>query len=334
MILSHINTGNFSTISFPNLGIEFDPPRGIQITDSFSIQFYGIIIALGLLLAVYYGLKRSRQFGLREDDILDGVLWIVPFAIICARLYYCAFSWSDYKDDPVSILYIWKGGLAIYGGVIGAAVGVVVFCLLKKIKLPAVLGLVALCFLIGHSIGCWRNFFNRGAFGAATDSFLKMGLLNSVNGTTVYYHPTFLYESVWNLVGFIALHFLSKKRQYDGQMALAYVAWYGLGRTFIEGLRMDSLYWGSLRVSQVLAAGTCFIAVAILLFMAFRKHDRAKLYANVMAETLEAEAEAEAAAKAEKKAKKCRCKKAAEEAAPVEEAAPAEETPVEETAEE
>ena len=317
MILA-INTSNFSTISFPNLGISFDPPRGITLGDNFSIQFYGIIIAIGLLLAVYYGIKRGREFGLREDDILDGVLWIVPFAILCARLYYCAFEWDSYKDDLWSIFYIWKGGLAIYGGVIGAAVGVVIHCLVKKIRLTALLDVVAIGFLIGQCIGRWGNFFNREAFGAATESFLKMGLENSVNGITVYYHPTFLYESLWNLVGFVALHFLSKKRQYDGQMALGYVAWYGLGRTFIEGLRMDSLMWGNLRVSQVLAAATCFLAVAVLLVMAFRKHDPAKLYGNMMAETLAAEAEAKAAAK-----KECPCRKKAQEEA--------QETPEEET---
>ena len=310
-----------SPISFPGLHIgEFNPPIGISFGDHFSIHFYGVIIAIGLLLSVYYGLKRSRQFGLREDDILDGVLWIVPLAIVCARLYYCAFSWDQYKDNPISILYIWEGGLAIYGGVIGAAVGVIVHCLVKKIKLPALLDLVAISFLIGQALGRWGNFFNREAFGEATESFLRMG----IDG--VYYHPTFLYESLWNAAGFVALHFLSKKRQYDGQMALGYVAWYGLGRTFIEGLRMDSLYWGSLRVSQVLAAATCFVAVAILLFMAFRKHDRAKLYANVMADTLAAEA----AAKAEKKT--CKCMKAAEAEAPAEEAI-AEEAPAEEAQE-
>ena len=297
-----LNPRDFSVISFPSLGLELNPPRGIEITDNFSIQFYGVIIAVGLLLAVYYGLKRSRQFGLREDDILDGVLWIVPFAIICARLYYCAFSWASYKDNLLSILYIWQGGLAIYGGVIGAAIGVVVFCKIKKIRLPAVLDLVALGFLIGQAIGRWGNFFNREAFGAVTDSFLRMGLLNAVTGETVYYHPTFLYESLWNTVGFVALHFLSKKRQYDGQIALGYVAWYGLGRTFIEGLRMDSLYWGDIRISQLLAAITCFLAAGVLLFMAFRRHDRANLFGNIMADTLAAEA----AAKAEKK---CRCKK-------------------------
>jgi phosphatidylglycerol:prolipoprotein diacylglycerol transferase len=178
-------------------------------------------------------------------------------------------------------LYIWKGGLAIYGGVIGAALGIVVFSLVKKIKVGAVLDLTSLGFLIGQSIGRWGNFFNREAFGAETDSFLRMGLTNKISGQITYYHPTFLYESLWNALGFVLLHFLSKKRKFDGQIALGYLAWYGLGRTFIEGLRMDSLYWGNFRVSQLLAAGTCFIGVALLMVGMFRDHDPAKLQVHV-----------------------------------------------------
>ena len=263
-------------ISFPGLGIELNPPRGFHI-GSMSIYFYGIIIALGLLLAVLYGLKRSSQFGLREDDILDGVLGIVPLSIICARAYYCIFSWSEFAENPISVLYIWQGGIAIYGAVIGAALGVVIFCLIKKAKLGAVLDLVAISFLIGQSIGRWGNFFNREAFGAETEVFIRMGI-----GST-FHHPTFLYESVWNAAGFVLLHFLSKRRQYDGQIALGYAAWYGLGRTFIEGLRTDSLYWGNFRVSQVLAAVTCFVAAAVLVVMAFKKHDKEKLFVNIVA---------------------------------------------------
>lgn len=275
-----MNPSNYSTISL--FGLEMNPPRGFEI-GPLSIRFYGIVIAVGLLLAVIYGLKRSKQFGLKEDDILDGVLGIVPFAIICARLYYCAFSWKSFTSDPIRILYIWEGGLAIYGGVIGAALGVVVFCLIKKIRLGAVLDIVALGFLIGQSLGRWGNFFNREAFGAATEGFFKMGLFNTVSQAFEYYHPTFLYESLWNAAGFAALHFLSKKRQYDGQIALGYAAWYGLGRTLIEGLRVDSLYLGSFRVSQLLAAVTCFAAATVLVILAFRKHDREKLFVNVVA---------------------------------------------------
>jgi len=205
---------------------------------------------------------------------------VTPFAILCARAYYCIFSWSDFASNPISVLYIWNGGLAIYGGVLGAVIGVSVFCKVKHIKLAALLDLVALGFLIGQSIGRWGNFFNREAFGAATDSFLRMGLFNTRTNAFEYYHPTFLYESVWNLTGFVLLHFLSKKRRYDGQIALGYAAWYGLGRALIEGLRVDSLYLGPIRVSQLLAAVSCIAAVGILLWQGMRSHDPAKLYAN------------------------------------------------------
>ena len=135
-------------------------------------------------------------------------------------------------------------------------------------------------FLLGQSIGRWGNFMNREAFGAATDSFLRMGLLNTRTGAVEYYHPTFLYESVWNACGFVLLHFLSKKRRYDGQIALGYAAWYGLGRSMIEGLRVDSLYWGPFRVSQWLALISCIAAVAVLIWQSRRPHDPKDLWVN------------------------------------------------------
>ena len=275
-----MNPANYSTISFPFLGgLSLNPPRAFSV-GPLTIHLYGLVIALGLVAAVIYACYRSSRFGLTEDNILDGVLWITPFAIICARAYYCIFSWDQYAADPISVLYIWHGGLAIYGGVLGAVLGVIVFCRIKKLSLPAVLDIVALGFLIGQSAGRWGNFFNREAFGAATDSFFRMGLFNTVTGMTEYYHPTFLYESVWNLCGFLGLHILSKKRKYDGQVALGYMAWYGLGRAWIEGLRVDSLYWGPFRVSQVLAAVTCVIGVALLIYQHFKPHDPEKLFAN------------------------------------------------------
>ena len=272
-------SAQYSVISFPSLGISVNPPRSISL-GPLNIYFYGIIIACGLVLAVLYCMNRSKEFGIQEDDILDGVLWVTPFAICCARAYYCIFAWHEYAADPISVLYIWNGGLAIYGGVIGALIGVSVLCKLKKIKLPAMLDLVLLGFLIGQSIGRWGNFMNREAFGAPTDSFLRMGLYNTLTGQTEYYHPTFLYESVWNLCGFVLLHFLSKRRKYDGQIALCYAAWYGLGRCLIEGLRMDSLYWGSFRVSQVLAGISCVAAVIVLIWQHFREHPKEKLWVN------------------------------------------------------
>ena len=272
-------SAQYSVISFPSLGISVNPPRSISL-GPLNIYFYGIIIACGLVLAVLYCMNRSKEFGIQEDDILDGVLWVTPFAICCARAYYCIFAWHEYAADPISVLYIWNGGLAIYGGVIGALIGVSVLCKLKKIKLPAMLDLVLLGFLIGQSIGRWGNFMNREAFGAPTDSFLRMGLYNTLTAQTEYYHPTFLYESMWNLCGFVLLHFLSKRRKYDGQIALCYAAWYGLGRCIIEGLRMDSLYWGSFRVSQVLAGISCVVAVIVLIWQHFREHPKEKLWVN------------------------------------------------------
>ncbi len=176
-----------------------------------------------------------------------------------------------------------------------------VFCRIKKLRLGAVLDLVALGFLIGQCIGRWGNFFNREAFGSETQSFLRMGLYNAFSGSTTYHHPTFLYESLWNLTGFIALHFLSKKRQYDGQIALGYAAWYGLGRALIEGLRTDSLYWGPFRVSQLLAAVSCLAAVAVLLYQNFKIHDPANLWVNRVA-AAKPEEEPETAAEEEAEA--------------------------------
>lgn len=285
---------NFTKISFPTFGIEIDPIRSFTV-GPLNIHLYGIIIAVGLLLAVAYALCRRKQFGLTEDDLIDGVLMIVPVAIIFARAYYCIFSWEQYAEDPLSVFYVWEGGLAIYGGVIGTVLAIIAYCYFKRLKIGAVLDIVSLGFLIGQSIGRWGNFFNREAYGAVTDSFMRMGLYNPYSRSYTYYHPTFLYESLWNAAGFVLLHFLSKKRRYDGQIALGYVAWYGLGRALIEGLRMDSLYLGSFRVSQLLAAVSCLAALGILIFMSFRKHDPADLFVNQRAaQALEAEETEEA----------------------------------------
>lgn len=280
-----MNPDNYSQIMLFGKWV-IDPPRGIDFTDSLSIRFYGIIIAVGMLLAVIYGCKRCKQFGISVDDLTDAVLALIPTAIIGARLYYCIFQWDQYKNDLISVLYIWEGGLAIYGGVIAAMLGAFIFCRIKKIKPLALLDLIALGLLIGQAIGRWGNFFNREAFGSETSGFWAMGLYNDKTGGWEYYHPTFFYESVWNAIGFVLLHFLSKKRKYDGQIVLGYVAWYGLGRAVIEGLRADSLYLDAaqtIRVSQWLAAVTCFLAVGVLLFMAFRRHDPMKMQVHIAA---------------------------------------------------
>ena len=269
----------YTEISFPALGLVMNPGRSISI-GPLTVHYYGAIIAFGLILGVLYACRRSKDFGLKEDDLIDGVLWVTPFAIICARAYYVIFRWAEeYAANPISVLYIWEGGLAIYGGVIGAVVGILVFCRCRRIKPAVVLDVVALGFLIGQSIGRWGNFFNREAFGAETDVLWKMGLMKQ-SGDIIYVHPTFLYESLWNACGFVILHFASKRRKFDGQVALGYMAWYGLGRCMIEGLRSDSLYIGPFRVSQLLAGVSCIAAVSVLLWNFFRPQDPAKLYVN------------------------------------------------------
>lgn len=286
----------YGTISFPGLGLSFNPSRVAFSIGNKPIYWYGIIIAAGFLLAVYYAMRRADQFGLTQDNIIDMLICAVPLAIIGARAYYCLFSWNLYKDDPIRVLYIWEGGLAIYGGVIGAVIGLFLYTKVKKVKTSALLDIGGLGLLIGQSIGRWGNFMNREAFGAQTDSFLRMGLTDA-SGATIYVHPTFLYESVWNAIGLLILHFYSKRRKFDGQIFLMYLGWYGLGRMFIEGLRTDSLYVGSsnLRVSQLLA-GICFLAVVIFLVYdkIFREHDPKDLYVNQVAQRKAAEAAAAA----------------------------------------
>ena len=272
-----------SPITFPNLGITVDPNPVAFTVFGKDIYWYGIIIALGFLLAVIYMMRRAPVFGLTQDDLLDEVLWAVPIGVICARLYYCIFYWELYADNPISILYIWEGGLAIYGGVIGGAITILVVSRVKKIKTGTMLDIAAMAVLIGQIFGRWGNFMNREAFGAETDVFCRMGIV-SPSGETIYVHPTFLYESLWNLVCFIFLCVWVKqgRRRYDGQCILIYFFWYGIGRTWIEGLRTDSLYIGGtgIRVSQALSAVLAFIALVLLIVNARREHKPEDLFVN------------------------------------------------------
>lgn len=255
-----------AVISFPMLGEGFsvNPPSYFTI-GSFKIYFYGVIIALGFLLAILYTAKYCKRVGMRMDDIYDLLIFAVPAAVIGARLYYVIFYYSLYAGDFWSIFRIRDGGLAIYGGVIGAVIALFFRCRRKKLSFAGALDVASFGLLIGQSVGRWGNFFNREAFGYETDAFCRMGL--TVPGQeTVYVHPTFLYESLWNLLGLVVLHFVCKKhRRYRGQFFLLYLMWYGLGRAVIEGLRTDSLWLipGVIRVSQLLAAASVVIAGAL-----------------------------------------------------------------------
>ena len=261
-----------SPITFPSLGLTITWCERVfpNATIPFlaNIRWYGVLIALGFTLAVIYGNVRCKEFGVTQEQILDMLLCAVPSAIICARAYYCIFYWELFKDDPISCLYIWEGGIAIYGAIIGAIGAVLLYCRFSKAPLGSMMDLGSLGLLIGQSVGRWGNFMNREAFGAETSSFLRMGLVD-YSGKLAYYHPTFLYESVWNLIGFVLLHFYSKKRKYDGEVFTLYVAWYGFGRGLIEGLRTDSLMLFStgIRVSQLVGFASCLAALTTWCFI-------------------------------------------------------------------
>ena len=276
-----------STISFPGLfgSFSINPPASFSLFGR-SIYFYGVIIALGFLLGITYCAKRSARFGIREDDLYDLVLWLIPLSILGARLYFVLFKLDYYIANPGEILAIWNGGLAIYGGVIAGVIVMVLVCRHKKIPWQAMLDLIVYGLLIGQILGRWGNFMNREAFGAETDIFCRMQL-TAPDGSFICVHPTFLYESLWNLAGFVGLVIWEKKggRRYDGQAALGYFFWYGLGRTWIVGLRTDSLYIGqtNIRVSQLLSAVLCLLSLTLLIVNARRKHPPEELYVNRVA---------------------------------------------------
>ena len=243
---------------------------------NFQIYWYGFLIAVGIILAMIYGFKKMKKAGVDPDRATDAVIGGFFGAIIGARLYYIVFS----DSTPITKFFDFRdGGLAIYGGLIGAILVGGIITKMKKLRLTTMLDITAPCFLIGQAIGRWGNFFNQEAFG--TNTTLPWGMMSN---TTANYisshitdgsvdplkpiHPCFLYESLWCLLGFIILHAYFKHRKFDGEVFLCYTAWYGLGRFFIEGLRTDSLYIGSVRVSQLLAAA-CF-AVSVIAIIVVR----------------------------------------------------------------
>ncbi len=247
----------------------------IPIGDGWQIYWYGILIALGFLLALIYGIKNASRFNINVDRMLDVVLVTTPVAILCARLYYILFDgekiggFSEFFGFGDSSGF---SGLAIYGGVIGAALCGFVMAKVRKVKFTDILDLAALGFLIGQGIGRWGNFVNQEAFGALTGS--SWWGMQSEN--TIYdvgegmVHPCFLYESIWCIAGFFVLHHISKKRKFSGQIALLYGVWYGFGRAIIETLRTDSLLIGKIRVSCLLSVFLCLACAAAVYFLSRR----------------------------------------------------------------
>jgi len=258
--------------------IAFTIPLGSKHWD---VYWYGIIIALGFLLALVYGYRHAKRFGIDTDRMLDVILVTVPVAILCARAYYVIFdgvkltSFGDFFGFGSSGF----SGLAIYGGVIGAFGTGALMCYIKKIKILDMFDLAAIGFLIGQGVGRWGNFVNQEAFGTFTGSdWWGMKSVRTISymeslgyeNCDALVHPCFLYESIWCLIGVYILHRISKNRKFSGQIILSYCIWYGFGRGFIELLRTDSLTLGIFRVSSLLSFALC-IAASITMFIILRK---------------------------------------------------------------
>lgn len=262
----------------------------------FTIRWYGAIIAFGFLLAVLFGGRTAYKWKMNLDKMIDVLIYSTIAGIIGARLYYCFFyDWQTYKSDPLSILYIWNGGLAIYGGIIFGIAAAYVVCRVRKLNFLNLLDCAAMSLLIGQGIGRWGNFANQEAFGSNTD--LPWGMWSKKIAVTILeeqetlaakgmsvdpnlpVHPTFLYESIWCLLGFLVLYIITKKaRRFSGQTFLCYGVWYGVGRMIIEGFRTDSLYIGNstIRVSQLLSAVAAAVCLVLLIVLTakYKKHPK------------------------------------------------------------
>ena len=282
-------------IYFPHAGI-FLPHVGknIQI-GNFTIAYYGIAIAIGMLLGITAICKRAEETGQKADDYIDISIWTMIFGIIGARIYYVVFAWDSYKDRPLSVFNIREGGLAIYGGIIAGTLTMYVLSKIKKITFPKILETVAIGVPIGQILGRWGNIFNREAFGAYTDSFFAMQLpvsavrqneitkemwdhLVNLNGVDfIQVHPTFLYESLWNCGVVLMLFLMRKKTKFDGELFALYIAGYGLGRFFIESLRTDQLLvpGTTIPVSMVVSAVSFIACVLIIVTGRKRATERA-----------------------------------------------------------
>ena len=261
-------------VSFPGLGIgEFSLDRVAFHIFGKPVYWYGVIIMLGIVAAFIHVIVRSKREGFTVDDVMDLGIFTVLFGVLGARLYYVVTTLDSHEYKTfLDVIAIWEGGLAIYGGIIGGCAALVLTAARKKINPLKVMDAVAPGVMLAQAIGRWGNFMNGEAFGyeVAEGSALypfRMGLISDYTHTgneMHFYHPTFLYESVWNVVGFIIISFLYRKKKFNGQIALMYFAWYGFGRMFIEGLRTDSLYVGPFRISQVVG-GICFVAGVALI---------------------------------------------------------------------
>lgn len=247
-----------------------------------QIHWYGVIIGVGIALALFLAMREGERRGLHKDIFPDLMLWAIPIAIISARIYYVAFEWDYYSQNPGDIIKIWNGGIAIHGALIGSVITAIVFSRKKNISFWKLADIAAPSIILGQAIGRWGNFINQEAHGGeVTRSFLE-GLflpefiINQMYIDGVYYHPTFLYESIWNIVGFVLLMSLRRVNLRQGEIFLSYVIWYSIGRFFVEGMRTDSLMLTeSLRIAQTISIALIVLAVALIVYR------RVKGYAKV-----------------------------------------------------
>ena len=296
-------------VQFPALGLSFTLNRVAFSIGGINIYWYGVCIAVGMCLALVFAFRHGVEFGVDADAMVDVILIGVVMGILCARLYYVALSPYNYSS-LWEVLAIRDGGLAIYGGVIAGFLTAYLFSRRRKISFWALADCCVQGLFIGQAIGRWGNFMNREAFGAATELPWRMRLWTSAT-TYMDVHPTFLYESLWNVIGLLLLYFVvSRARRFDGENTCFYFIWYGLGRFWIEGLRTDSLYlfhWTlfgqRIRVSQALSLVMVLVCAGILVYQfKVKKADGSNLFVKRMQQTTEAEeAAAEPTAPDEKK---------------------------------
>lgn len=284
---------NAGEIAFPNLGIYLhNVPKSFSVF-GFTIAFYGLIIGIGVMAGLLAVTRIAKKTGQNPDDYWDLAIWGILFGVVGARLYYVAFSWDDYKDNLLNIFKLRSGGLAIYGGVIAAYITLYVWCRIKK-KSMALVGDTAMPGLIlGQAIGRWGNFMNREVFGDYYNGLFSMQIPVSdvrdpgditekiashipAGANYINVHPTFLYESVWNLFVFVLLLVYRKHKKFDGELCLLYLGGYGVGRFIIEGIRTDTLFvpGTTVPVSQVLALVMVVAAIAIDIFVRIRLKKR------------------------------------------------------------
>jgi len=250
------------TLEFPGLGLSFELNRVAFSVFGVQIFWYGIIITLAFFVFALVAVRRAKEFGVEPDRVIDAMIFTALGGVIGTRLYFVAFSWENYRHNLLGIFNFRAGGLAIYGGIIAGGLCLILFCRVKKLKPLPMLDLFGSGMLIAQAIGRWGNFVNIEAFGTETNAPWRM---LSPDITIYPVHPTFLYESLWNIIGFILISLYIKRRKFDGEITLMYIGWYGIGRAVIEGMRADSLMIGGLRVSQVVAV-LCVIAAAALYY--------------------------------------------------------------------